>query len=69
VYISRSRRFRSLLLILCLSALAATAEPRDRNTQDGGRLDDIQQRLIRFVKKLPVPHLPKIFDEPGIPKP
>jgi len=60
---STLRVFAVLLVFLSLT-LSAGAAPRE--TQDP---DSISARIIRFLKKIPRPTLPHVFDEPIPPRP
>jgi len=54
-------------LLVFLMQLPTVAAPREKDPGDPG---DIRERLIRLIKKLPKPLLPKILDDyPGPPKP
>ena len=58
------RRIAALLLLS--AAMTATATPRDAPTAPIG----IGDRIIRLIKKLPKPTIPRIFDDvPTPPKP
>ena len=54
------------LLLICLFELSGTAAPREREVNDPG---DIQDRLVRLIKRIKAP-IVRLFDD-GIvvPKP
>jgi len=61
------RRFAALLILSATLALSAT--PVDRESPKDPILG-LGDRIVRIIKKLPKPTLPKIFDDiPSIPKP
>ena len=62
------RRFAALFVLS--AALTATATPIDRDRDVPTAPIGIGDRIIRLIKKIPKPILPRIFDDvPIIPKP
>jgi len=57
-------RVSSLLLVIALSSSVHAALSRESEESPS-----VRDRIIRLLKKIPLPILPRIFDDPVIPKP
>ena len=59
-------RFSKICVCLLFVAIATqlTAVPRSRDPKEPG---DIRDRFVRLIKKIPLPKLPKIFDDTVVP--
>ena len=57
-------RVLCVLALLCAFGAPAIGETRRHDATEPG---DIVDRIIKFLKKLPVPHLPGVFDDTIVP--